>query len=89
MAHAHRPDLLVTAGVRWATKIVLFPVRFLFTAETGREGTNDAAAHYYLAQDQAPGAALVAAALGWRTNPPAQEHAIAMLRDGLLPLYLH
>jgi hypothetical protein len=36
LARAHRPDLLVTAGVRWTTKIVLFPVRFLFTAETGR-----------------------------------------------------
>ena len=89
LAQAHRPDLLVTAGVRWTTKIVLFPVRFLFTAETGREGTNDAAAHHYLAQAQAPGAELVAAALDWRTNPPAREHAITMLRDGLLPLYVH
>jgi hypothetical protein len=89
LAHAHRPDVLVTTGVRWTTKIVLFPVRFLFTAETGREGTNEAAAHHYLTQAQAPGAALVAAALGWRTDPPAQEQAIAALRDGLVPLYLH
>jgi predicted nucleotidyltransferase len=87
VAHAHRPDLLVTAGVRWTTKIILFPVRFLFTAETGREGTNEAAAQHHLARAQAPGAALVAAALGWRTNPPALKHAITMLRDGLRPLY--
>jgi hypothetical protein len=89
VAYVGRLDLLITAGVRWMTKIVLFPVRFLFTAETGGEGTNDAAAHHYLAQPQAPGAALVAAALDWRTNPPPREHAIAMLIDGFIPLYGH
>jgi hypothetical protein len=50
VAYAGRLDLLISAGARWMTKIVLFPVRFLFTAETGREGTNDAAAQHYLAQ---------------------------------------
>lgn len=89
VAYAGRLDLLITAGVRWMTKIVLFPVRFLFTAETGREGTNDAAAQHYLAQPQAPGAALVAAALDWRTNAPPREHAITMLADGYIPLYGH
>jgi hypothetical protein len=88
-AYAGQLELLITAGVRWMTKIVLFPVRFLFTAETGREGTNDAAAHHYLAQPQAPGAALVAAALDWRTNPPPREHAITMLADGFISLYGH
>lgn len=89
VAQAHRPELLVTASMRWTTKIVLFPVRFLFTAETGREGTNDAAVQHYVAQAHAPGATLVAAALDWRTNRPTPEHAITMLNDGLLPLYAH
>lgn len=89
VSYAGRLDLLVTAGVRWMTKIVLFPARFIFTAETGREGTNDAAAHHYLAQPQAPGAALVAAALDWRTKPPPREQAITMLADGFIPLYKH
>ena len=89
VAYAGRLDLLITAGVRWITKIVLFPVRFLFTAETGWEGTNDAAGHHYLAQPQAPGAGLVAAALDWRTNPPPREQAITMLADGFIPLYGH
>jgi hypothetical protein len=62
--------LLLAAGVRWTTKIVLFPVRFLFTAETGREGTNDAAATHYLARPDAPGAAAV-------SDP---DHAVALLR---------
>jgi hypothetical protein len=89
VAYAGRLDLLITAGVRWMTKIVLFPARFLFTAETGREGTNDAAAHYYLAQPQAPGAALVAAALDWRINPISPDQVITMLTDGFIPLYGH
>lgn len=89
LAWARRPELLLAAGVRWTTKIVLFPVRFLFTAETGREGTNDAAVTHYLARADAPGAAVVSAALGWRMDPPDPDHALALLRVGLLPLYLH
>jgi hypothetical protein len=89
ITHAHRPDLLVATGVRWTTKIVLFPVRFLFTAETGQEGTNDVAADHYLARAGAPGGPLVAAALDWRTNLPSREYAVEMLKDGLLPLYRH
>ena len=86
---APRPDSLLAAGIRWTTKIVLFPVRFLFTAETGQEGTNHAAVTYYLAQRDAPAAALVSAALGWRTEPPEGDHALALLRAHLLPLYRH
>lgn len=43
LARARDPDTLVAAGVRWTTKIVLFPARFVYTADTGREGTNEAA----------------------------------------------
>jgi hypothetical protein len=89
LAQAPRPELVLAAGIRWTTKIVLFPVRFLFTAETGREGTNGAAAAHYAARANAPGAALVAAAFGWRTVPPDSDHALALLRTGLLPLYRH
>ena len=54
---APRPDSLLAVGIRWTTKIVLFPVRFLFTAETGQEGTNHAAVTHYLTQRDAPAAA--------------------------------
>jgi hypothetical protein len=53
----------------------LFPVRFLFTAGTGWGGTNDAAAERYLAQDESPGAALVGAALDWRTRACPANHS--------------
>ena len=77
-------------GPRHLTKIVLFPVRFLYTAATGRVGTNEAAAAHHLADAAAPAHDLVAAALGWRTDPPADEAtATALLRRELIPLYLH
>jgi hypothetical protein len=84
------PELLISHGVRRVTKLVLFPVRFLYTAESGRVGTNDAAARHYLDDEQAPSTELVAAALAWRTSPPADEvAAVALLREQMAPLYLH
>ncbi len=84
------PEVLIARGVRRLTKLVLFPVRFLFTAATGRVGTNDGAVAYYLRLDDAPGRRLVGAALAWRTVPPSDDHAAAeLLGEQLLPLYLY
>ncbi|HEU0192221.1 MAG TPA: hypothetical protein VFR17_13280 [Mycobacterium sp.] len=87
IAHAHDPAGLLTQGVRLTTKLVLFPARFLFTADTGREGTNEAAAQHYAQQYRGPDAELVAAAFDWRTNPPSAEHARPLLTAGFVPLY--
>jgi hypothetical protein len=84
-----QPALLVARGTRRVTKIVLFPVRFLFTAATGQVGTNALAAEHYLATSGAPAKELVAAALAWRLSPPDDEEATALLRRELIPLYLH
>ncbi len=83
------PSLLVSRGPRRLTKIVIFPVRFLFTAQTGRVGTNDLAAGHYLAGAHAPAAELVTAALAWRREPPSDDEAAAVLvgRE-LIPLYV-
>jgi len=83
------PSRLVSRGPRRLTKIVLFPVRFLFTAETGQVGTNAVAAGHYLARANAPAAKLVAAAVTWRLEPPADEAAAALLDRELIPLYVH
>jgi hypothetical protein len=84
-----RPEILLKQGTRHLTKIVLFPVRFLFTAATGRVGTNHAAVDYYLANPEAVAPALVAAGLHWRTVPPDDEPAaVALLERELRPLYL-
>ena len=84
------PDLLVAHGTRRLTKLVLFPVRFLFTAATGSVGTNDAAVAHYLKDRELPSTTLVAAALAWRTAPPTDLGATAeLLREQIMPLYLH
>ena len=83
------PKLLVARGVRRVTKLVLFPVRFLYTAGSGQVGTNDAAVAQYL-NGQAPSKPLVAAALEWRTAAPSNEEAAAeLLRRHMVPLYVH
>jgi hypothetical protein len=84
------PALLVSHGPRRMTKIVLFPVRFLFTAATGRVGTNTLAAEHHLVSAGAPATGLVAAALAWRLEPPADgAAATALLRRELIPLYTY
>ncbi len=88
IAEIRTPSLLVSRGPRRLTKVVLFPVRFLFTAQTGRVGTNDIAAEHYLGSAQPPAAGLVTAALGWRREPPAGSQACALVSRELIPLYL-
>ena len=83
------PARLVSRGPRRLTKVVLFPVRFLLTAETGQVGTNSLAAAHYLARPDAPAAALVAAAIAWRLEVPPDDEATALLGRELIPLYLH
>jgi hypothetical protein len=83
------PALLASRGPRRVTKVVLFPVRFLFTAATGRVGTNALAAEHYLASPDVPATNLVAAAVAWRAAPPAEDAAAELLGRELVPLYLH
>jgi hypothetical protein len=82
------PALLLAQGPRRLTKLVLFPVRFLFTAETGDVGTNALAVEHYLADPEAPAKQLIDAALGWRLSAPAStDEAVTLLGQGLIPLY--
>ena len=67
------PARLAARGPRRITKVVLFPIRFLFTAQTGRVETNAAAAERYLASPGVPGTGLVRAALAWRHEPPGRQ----------------
>jgi hypothetical protein len=84
------PSRLVSRGPRRLTKVVLFPVRFLYTAVTGQAGLTSLAVEHYLATPGAPAAALVTAALAWRTQPPADATAAAALAGReLIPLYVH
>ena len=83
------PELLAAQGVRQVTKLVLFPVRFLYTAATGRVGTNGDAVADYLERQGSASPRLVEAALAWRTDPPSDEATVAeLLRAELVALYL-
>ena len=87
---AAHPAELLAKGPRTYTKSVLFPVRFLYTARTGEIGRNHDAAHHIVAHHPGPAANLAGAALRWRTEPATVDNAeaIALLREGLVPLYL-
>ena len=80
------PRLLASRGPRRLTKVVLFPVRFLFTARTGQAGPVTAAARAYLASPQPRAAGLVTAALAWRYQDPGAA-AAGLLERELSPLY--
>jgi hypothetical protein len=83
------PELLADQGVRQVTKLVLFPVRFLYTGATGQVGTNGDAVAHYLEQQDLRSARLVEAALVWRTDPPANRTTlVGLLREQLVPLYV-
>ena len=81
------PRLLIEEGNRGLTKVVLFPPRFLFTADKGEIATNHEAADHYLAHASGPAAELVRQGIRWRTEPIEPAHALATLRAGLLPLW--
>jgi predicted nucleotidyltransferase len=83
------PVLLLEGKSIAATKFVLYPVRLLFTAQTGEVGANaDAVAHFARIAPEAT-RALAVAALEWRDEPAklADPSAAAMIRAGLRPLY--
>lgn len=88
-AYLRNPTELVNAGTRKLTKLVLYPVRFLYTARTGQVGVNHKAVEHFSAVAAGGPAGLARSALAWREAPPDPgDRAIAeALRKGLLPLY--
>jgi hypothetical protein len=77
-------------GPRSASKVALFPVRFLYTAQTGNMGLVDAAiAHYLVSAAPGPRRDLVEAAAGWRHRWRPDDEAMAedLLQRGAVPLY--
>ena len=80
----------VAAGPRAASKQVLFPVRFLYTAQTGEMGLNERAVEHYEAthaeNDRRRG--LVSAAFGWRRAWKPGDPAAAGLLEHAPAIYL-
>lgn len=78
---------LLAQGVRATTKMVLFPVRLMYTLSTERVGQNDDAAAWYSRRGSVP--VLAQAAHAWRHegigNP---DQAQALLSTYLVTMYL-
>ncbi|HEX2565304.1 MAG TPA: nucleotidyltransferase domain-containing protein [Burkholderiales bacterium] len=84
------PELLGRSDARTVTKLILFPVRFLYTARTGEVGRNEAAVAHFASAAKDPAAAeLAMRALGWRNGASRGlgAGAVPAIAAGLLPLY--
>ena len=84
------PGVLGRADARTVTKLILFPVRFLYTARTGEVGRNEAAVEHFACVAKDPAAAALARrALDWRNGAGSGlgADAIPAIAAGVLPLY--
>ena len=84
------PELLLRSNQKQLTRLILFPLRFLYTARTGDVGRNDAAVEHFAATTRETAASdLARLALRWRDAGPQQadRDAIAAIAAGILPLY--
>jgi hypothetical protein len=82
----HDPHALVSAGARHLTKRILFPVRFVFTADCHEIGTNEAAVAWYVASGYG-GHELVLRAANWRTRPFEVIEAERCVGAGIVAVY--
>jgi predicted nucleotidyltransferase len=84
------PEVLGRSDARTVTKLILFPVRFLYTARTGEVGRNEAAVEHFAGAAKDPAAAALAKrALDWRNGAAGGfgADATAAIAAGVLPLY--
>lgn len=84
------PEALTRSDQKTLTRLILWPVRFMFTARTGDVGRNHAAVEHFAAASKASASCdLVRLALTWRDAGPSSsdKSAIAAIAAGVLPLY--
>lgn len=83
------PRAMLRSDQKTLTRLILWPLRFLFTARTGDVGRNEAAVEHFIAIKESASSDLARLALKWRNvGPrPSDESAIAVIAAGVLPLY--
>jgi hypothetical protein len=83
------PEALARSDPKSLTKLILYPVRFMFTARTGEVGRNEAAVEHFGADARSASARLAHLALEWRNAGPVSSgaHAAQAIAAGMLPLY--
>lgn len=89
LAKVKAPEALLRADPKTLTRLILFPVRFMFTARTGEVGRNDAAVEHFAEAKESGSAKLARLALVWRDAAPAPSDtaAVEAIAEGLVPLY--
>ena len=82
-------ESLARSDSKTLTKLILYPVRFMYTAQTGDVGRNEASVEHYVARAQGPAAELVRLALDWRNGglPSGDLAAARTISAGAVPLY--
>lgn len=84
-----QPTKVFEQGVIPLTKIILFPVRFLYTISTGNIVGKDEAGAHYLEKNKGNKAELVKLALSWRySSLMYNKDTIQLMRTALIPLYV-
>lgn len=84
-----QPTKVFERGVIPLTKIILFPLRFLYTISTGRIVGKDEAGAYYLERNKGHKAELVKLALSWRHSLFIyNKDTDKLMRTALIPLYV-
>ena len=84
------PEALIRLDQKTLTRLILLPVRFVFTARTGDVGRNDAAVEHFAAISKSSASSnLARLALEWRDVGPApsDKGAISAIAAGALPIY--
>lgn len=83
------PQALARSDPKTLTKLILYPVRFMFTARTGEVGRNEAAVEHFVAATRGAPSRLASLALKWRNAAPkhSDESATQAIAEGVLPLY--
>jgi hypothetical protein len=83
------PRVLAQSDAKTLTKLILYPVRFMYTARTGEIGRNEAAVEHFVAAKESASSELARLALAWRSVVPTHSdtNAIQAIAAGVLPLY--
>lgn len=89
VAKLKQPHAVLRSDAKTLTKLILYPVRFLFTARTGEVGRNDAAVAHFASSQNSAATTLARMALKWRNSAPSSSDAEALqaIAAGVLPLY--
>jgi predicted nucleotidyltransferase len=73
------PESLARSDPKTLTKLILYPVRFMFTARTGEVGRNEAAVEHFVGTAKGPATKLARLALDWRNAGPVDSDASAVM----------